>query len=350
MGTIQSSVVHGFNQFGSMLTEHTKRVDILIEQNRKSQAAIRENQEAITYLMVENERLRFTSPAPSSPWHPPFTPATSFIQAPLPLPAPASYMSQEELQVALGLSQTDLDDMDYVRSKKCGFLQRERLQTEQIIQQQLFSDWVVSASSSKLLVQWEASLPRTIADLSPLSLFCANLEHVLAARDRFVCIQWFCGRHLRGGGDSKDMLTSLILQLLREHSDFDMHALSQRIDLPVLLESRDTDGLIQLLEWLVLALPRTVTLFCLIDGVVLYERHEHWEGAEPVLLCLLQLANGSPNETTVKVLFTSTPGPSIVRGAFEDEKLIINVETLPHLAVASSDARFARELGEEIEM
>jgi hypothetical protein len=347
MGTIQTTVVHGFNHFGSLLTEHTRRMDILIEQNRESHAAIR-------YLLVENERLRSVSPALTSPWHPPALPAPTFVQAPLALPAPAPHISQEELQMELGMSEAGLDDMLFIFGKESDFPSRQRLQTEQIIHHQLFADWVVSASSSKLLVQWEAPLPRTIADLSPLSRFCANMVEVLGAHDRFVSIQWFCGRHLRGNendGNSSGnaMLVSLIAQLLRvHHGGFDMQALSHAFDIPALLESRDTDGLIGLLEWLVRALPQTVTLFCLIDGVILYERFEHWASAEPVLLCLLQLANGSAAGATVKVLFTSTPGPPTVRAAFEEEGLIINVETLPHLAVAPSDARFARELGQEL--
>ncbi|KAK7999104.1 hypothetical protein PG991_014779 [Apiospora marii] len=342
MGTIQTTVVHGFNHFGSLLTEHTRRMDILIEQNRESHAAIR-------YLLVENERLRSTSPGLPSPWHPPALPATAFVHAPLALPAPAPYVTQEELQTKLGMSETGLDDILFIFDKKSDFPSRQRLQTEQIIQHQLFADWVVSASSSKILVQWEPPLPRTIADLSPLSLFCANLVQVLGAHDRFISIQWFCGRHLRGSGNGNAMLVSLIAQLLRvHHGGFDMQALSHAFDIPALLESRDTDGLIGLLEWLVRALPQTVTLFCLIDGVILYERPEHWASAEPVLLCLLQLANGSAAGATVKVLFTSTPGPPTVRAAFEEEGLIINVETLPHLAVAPSDVRFARELGQEL--
>ncbi|KAK8112602.1 hypothetical protein PG984_013128 [Apiospora sp. TS-2023a] len=340
MGTIQTTVVNGFNHFGNLLTEHTKRMDkkmdIIIEQNR--------------YLMVENQRLRSISPASNSAWHPPALPATALVHTPLALPAPAPpRISQEDLQLQLGLSETGLDDMLFIFGKESDFQSRQRLQTEQIIQHQLFADWVVSATSSKLLVQWEAPLPRIIADLSPLSLFCANMVQVLGSHDRFLSIQWFCGRHLRGSSNGNVMLVSLIAQLLRgNYSGFDMGALSQTFDLPALLDSRDTDGLIGLLKWLVRALPRTITLFCLIDGVILYERPEHWASAEPVLLCLLQLANGSAAEATVKVLFTSAPGPPTVRAAFEEEGLIINVETLPHLAMAPSDARFARELGQEL--
>ncbi|KAK7959413.1 uncharacterized protein PG986_004267 [Apiospora aurea] len=353
MGTIQNTVVGGFNSIEGLLAEHTRKMDaqmgVLMEQGRESQAVIR-------HLVVENSWLRSVSPALSSPWPPPALPAPAIVQAsgpvPLPAPTPTSYISQNDLREMLEMSETDLNDMDLIFSKKSDFLPSPRLQAEQIVQQQLFANWVVSASSSKLLVQWEAPLPRTIADASPLSLFCTNMAQVLAANDRFLSIQWFCGRHLRG--DSNMMLASLVAQLLRSYrGGLDMQALSRTFDLPALLEelrANNSGRLMQLLEWLVRALPRTVTLFCPIDGVNLYERQAHWAAAEPVLLCLLQLANGTTAAAgaSVKVLFTSTPGPAIVRGAFEDERLIINVETLPRLAMEPSEARFARELGTEL--
>lgn len=258
------------------------------------------------------------------------------------------------------MSDIDLDDMDFVFSKELEFPDRQRLQAEQIINKQLFSDWVVSASSSKLLVQWEGSArPKSIANLSPLSVFCTKFVHSLAAQDRFLSIQWFCGRHLRhsssggGAGGPHEMLVSMIAQLLRGHrGGFDMPALCRRHDLPTLLRppgrADATRGLVALLEWLVRALPRARTLFCLVDGVVLYERREHWDAARPALAALLGLAGDPTVAATVKVLFTSTPGPPEVRGAFEEDGRILNVETLPRLAAAPSDARFARQLGKEL--
>ncbi|KAK7964326.1 hypothetical protein PG988_011300 [Apiospora saccharicola] len=305
-------------------------------------------------LMVENERLRSASPAFLSAWPPPALIAPSYaLSAPALIQAPQPQVKQDELQEILGRSDIDLDDMNFVFSKELEFPDRQRLQTEQIINKQLFSEWVVSASSSKLLVQWGGSArPKPIANLSSLSVFCAKFVQSLASQDRFISIQWFCGRHLGAGVGPHDMLVGMIVQLLRGYRSFDMQALCQSHDLPTILQSReqeqDTQGLVALLEWLVRALPRTLTLFCLVDGVVLYERREHWDAARPVLASLVDLADDPTIAATVKVLFTSTPGPPEVRGAFDEERRIINVETLPHLAAAPSDARFARQLGREL--
>ncbi|KAK8030089.1 hypothetical protein PG993_011380 [Apiospora rasikravindrae] len=362
MGTIEATVVHGFNNMENLLTgyftKHLTKKDAIIEQK---DAALQEANKQLTaanerslFLMAENVSLRSVSPAFPSAWQPPALQAPAYaLSTPALIQAPKSHINQERLQEMFEMPNVDQVDMDFIFNREMDFPARQRLQTEQIIHQALFADWIVSPFSSKLLVQWETPRPRTVADLSPLSLFCAKLVQTLSAQERFMSIQWFCGRHLRQNSDvgagGHAMLVSMIVQLLREHrGGFDMQALSQSHDLPALTQSQDTDGLICLLEWLVRALPRTVTLFCLVDGVVLYERREHWDAAKPVLVSLLDLADDPTIEATVKVLFMSTPGPPAVRGAFEEERLIVNVETFPHLAGAPSDARFARELGEEL--
>ncbi|KAK8063333.1 hypothetical protein PG996_007985 [Apiospora saccharicola] len=363
MGTIQATVVHGYNNLHSLFNDHIREKDKVIEQKDTALAAANiylfteqaaAANERSMLLMVENERLRSASPAFLSAWPPPALIAPSYaLSAPALIQAPQPQVKQDELQEILGRSDIDLDDMNFVFSKELEFPDRQRLQTEQIINKQLFSEWVVSASSSKLLVQWSGSArPKPIANLSPLSVFCAKFVQSLASQDRFISIQWFCGRHLGAGVGPHDMLVGMIVQLLRGYRSFDMQALCQSHDLPTILQSReqeqDTQGLVALLEWLVRALPRTLTLFCLVDGVVLYERREHWDAARPVLASLVDLADDPTIAATVKVLFTSTPGPPEVRGAFDEERRIINVETLPHLAAAPSDARFARQLGREL--
>lgn len=254
--------------------------------------------------------------------------------------------------MALEMSATDLYDMNFIFSTESEFPSLERAQTEQIIQQRLFANWVVCTDSSRLLVQWEAPLPHTYADLTPLSLFCAKMVQALAGKDRFLSIQWFYGCHLRyhtPEGSGHTMLLGLVAQLLGAYrGGFDMRALAHSIDLHTLLSSPDMKILERLLTWLVRALPRTVTLFCFVDGVVLCERSEHWGTAAPALLCLLRLVRDPAVQATVKVLFTSAPGPITVRSDFEDEGLIVNVETLPRLATAPSDERMMRELGEEL--
>ena len=173
------------------------------------------------------------------------------------------------------------------------------------------------------------------------------MTQVLRAKERFVTALWFCGQHINpaeAGGrvGGRAMLTSLIGQLLRQHP-FDTRPMYSGVEIAALQEG-GLDVLTQLLGWLVRQLPETMTLFCIVDGVYLLERDEFQGEALPVLLCLIRLSQDKSVPATVKVLLTSTPGTDIVRGAFEEGDLILNVNALPQLGWASSEERMIREL------
>lgn len=357
---------NGFNSIERLLAEHIKNKDEIIERKDSESSpevtprthpyeealfptfddlAIEELQaerQQKEFLLVENQRLlRSTSPLlHPGPWI--STPQTSTM---------GWYMDQESLRGILNTRDLDQIDMALIIDKKEQLPARQQVQAEQIVNTPLFRDWIVSTSSAKLLIQWGTHLPHTIAEVSPLSIFCTTMVRALQAKERFISVQWFCGRHIDPveagpyiGGHV--MLASLIDQLFRQYA-FDTRPLHREITLAG-LQAGDPDELKTLLGWLVRQLPPTVTLFCIVDGVVLYERDEYWDEAAPVLAYLLSLTEDPTVQVAVKVLFASTPGPIEVRGPFEAEELILNVETLPRLAWAPSEERVARELGDGI--
>ncbi len=290
-------------------------------------------------LHIINERLRAATPTPQGPWALPPPQSRS--------PAMGPYISPEALRRMLDTPDLDLADLAFVDDKKGQLPQGERTQAEQIINTQLFQRWIVSTSSAKLLVHWDFSPPETIADVSPLSVFCATMTQALRGRERFVSALWFCGQHIdpaEAGGrvGGRAMLTSLIDQLLRQYA-FDTRPMHSAVDLAA-LQAVELDALTQLLGWLVRQLPETMTLFFIIDGVYLFERDEFQHEALPVLSSVIRLAEDTTVPATIKLLLTSTPGTDIVRGAFEEEDLILNVNGLPQLGWAPSDERMKREL------
>ena len=303
------------------------------------------------HLAIDNERLRSRSASPM----------LSLLVLPSPEPQKPIMkwsISQDILQGILDrildTSEFNTLDMSFISNKKGQLPEKQRARVEQIVNTPLFRNWIVSASSTKLLVQWNSRPPKTIAEISPLSVFCASMVHLLADKDRFVSIQWFCGRHLDPvvvgvSGDPISsgcaMLLSLVSQLLRAHT-FNKYSLSLVCDFASLTKGRiNNDGLLALLGWLVHQLPQTTTLICFIDGVLLYERPDHGDDALSVLAFLLKLTTAEEGvAASFKVLFTSTPGPRKVRGAFEDEGLILNVDMLPQVEWTVSEARMAREL------
>ncbi|KAL8396359.1 hypothetical protein RB596_009845 [Gaeumannomyces avenae] len=322
------------NSLKDMFEEH------LVQKDRQLEAARQEN----LHLRITNERLRAATPSPLGWWQPP--------QQLSPQPSMGPYISPEGLRRILNMADLDLADLAFVNDRKGHLPERERAQAEQIVNTQPFQRWVVSASSAKLLVHWDPILPETVAGVSPLSVFCATMTKALRAKDRFLSATWFCGRHVdpaEAGGHvgGRAMLASLIDQLLRQHA-FDTRPMCSDVDIPA-LQAGGLDALAQLLGWLVRQLPETVTLFCIIDGVYLFERDELSDEALPAFLSLIHLAGDRSVPATIKVLLTSTPGTHVVRGAFEEEDLILRVSGLPQLGWAPSDERMIRELEGEIE-
>ncbi|KAF6824841.1 hypothetical protein CPLU01_10607 [Colletotrichum plurivorum] len=231
------------------------------------------------------------------------------------------------------------------------FPARQRLKTEQIVSTQLFRDWIVSPSSAKLLVKWDTHKPRTIAGTSPLSVFCTTIARALQTKESFVSLLWFCGRHVDADQPVEHlgaipMLFSLIDQLLRQHP-FEMRPLHQEISLEG-LQNKSVDALTKLLGWLVRRLPRTVTVVCIIDGVALFERDEFLEYSLTIFGSILGLTVDQSVAASVKVLFTSIPGPEYVQVAFENENVILNVDSLPHMSWAPNDERISRTLEEQL--
>ncbi|KAK7740447.1 hypothetical protein SLS53_005288 [Cytospora paraplurivora] len=326
----------GFNSLKYLLDEYLRRKDAVIEQKeRELEAERREN----VYLAVENQRLRSASPMLYSPWTP---------QLPIQTAIVGQYVDQEALRRILNTRDLDQIDMAFILDKKADIPAKLQVQAEQLINTPLFCDWIVSASSAKLLVQWDGRHPKTIAEVSPLSIFCTTMVRALQENERFISVQWFCGRHIDPaeawpymGGHA--MIASLIDQLLRQRT-FDTRWLHREINLAD-LEAGDLVGRTRLLGWLVRQLPQTVTLFFIVDGVVLYERDEYWDEAGPVLAFLLSLTADTSLQAAVKVLFTSAPGPGAVREPFALDELVLDVDTLPRITWAPSEERLARELG-----
>lgn len=257
-------------------------------------------------------------------------------------------VTKETLLDTLRGHNADIDE-SFALSKASDFPSTERTHAQQIVGNQLFQEWISSPRSAKLLVHWDGRLPRRIANLSPLSLFCVSISQMLRDHPRFIPLIWLCGLHLDPdessvGGNS--MLSSFVDQLLRQH-EFDLSSMTTTGAVDVnLLQSGDDKELFRLLYFLILQIPDTITLVVFIDNVVFYEREEM--NAFDALIGLLELVN-ERLPAVVKLLFTSTPGTTEARGAFEDEGLILNVDTLPSLVWAPSDERVARELEDTVQ-
>ncbi|KAJ2895302.1 uncharacterized protein MKZ38_006712 [Zalerion maritima] len=311
--------------------------ELLSVRDRELKATREEN----THLRIELERARSTSPSVPDLWSPP----QAYPQI---SPVMAWYLSPEALRRLLDCPDADLSDISLVLGKKEQLPARQRAQAEQVINTPLFRNWIVAPSSGKLLVQWDTSLPKTIAEVSPLSVLCTVMLDALRARVGYVSAIWFCGQHITTSGDQsrytggRSMLTSMIDQLLRDYT-FDTGSLHRHINLKALQE-HSIEELGKLLGCLVRQMLNTTTVFFIVDGVYLYERDQFWDESILAFSILLKLAGDSSILASVKVLFTSTPGTEAVRDAFEQDNLVLTIDGLPPATWAPSKERTMREL------
>lgn len=354
-----------------------KRMDE--DKNCRLQAKLAAEQQQNAYL---RGMLRSVSPANQSAWGPPPPPPPPQTWAP--------YIDQDRLWQLLHISDIDIADMDLISAKEQLLPRGDVARAQQIVHDthSLFESWLVSPTSTRLLVHGNFS--GLMLQTSALSSFCATLTKAFRARKRYLCLVWFCGRHLGSGsshseaddddsdtdddassgsedgyGDFysdetrlqplKAMLRSLIAQLLCDH-DFgsgNLLAGASGID-PERVEAGSLLHLRRLLGWLVRQLPEEMTLFLLLDGVCFYERDEFVDPLLDVLGDVLGLAGDESVGAAVKVLLTSPWPTSVVRAAFEydggggwseaEESLILAMESLPPIPWVSSSERLSRDL------
>ncbi|KAL2837694.1 hypothetical protein BJY01DRAFT_237764 [Aspergillus pseudoustus] len=316
----------GVNSIKDLLSEHLRERDTEIAKIRL-QLHWQNSQ-----LQLQNEHITYLeSRAPS----------------PIPVlrtPIVDTYVSQQALRRMLDTSDIHLNDIIVVTDTKSRLPAKERAQAEQIVTKSAFRQWIILPVSAKLLVHWDLSTSKTRSGVSPLSGVCATMSQALAAQPRFISLLWFAGRQVERISAGEDvgenfMLRSLIDQLLRQF-DFDMRFFQHSID-----PSCPKSDLLILFEWLIRQLPQTETLCCVIDGVAQLEREEYEAESLPVFSKLVQLVNDPSVAAAIKLLLTSTPATTVVRAAFEDEGLILNVNAFPRQSLPSNEERLIREVG-----
>ena len=165
---------------------------------------------------------------------------------------------------------------------------------------------------------------------SPLSFLCAHLTHLFVAAKPVFVVSYFCGLHMDLVTDyranAQGMMISLIGQLLlqakQKNVHFDMSFLAQKK--LQLLAVDDLKTLCNIFRNLVIQLPKDKMIFCIIDGISLYESTDGeadllyaWKG-------LNQLLAHKHLKAVMKLLATS-PGQTL---RLHEEDLMMNGDVL----------------------
>ncbi|KAK0752938.1 hypothetical protein B0T18DRAFT_395663 [Schizothecium vesticola] len=257
-------------------------------------------------------------------------------------------ISPQELLDWIDVPDVAASDMIHINEKRQPWASsREQARAEQLVQSRQLREWMASAESSQLLVHGDYEVLRQV---SGLTLFCASLQQMLAAKSpRFIPLVFFCGMHSNDRTDpntgGRAIIQSFVCQLLCQVEGLDLSTLAdQGID-ETLIRMGDVEELCNIFVWLVDRLPQGIVVFCVLDGVVYYERRGFEEDMAFVLMTLLRLSAEGGTAAAVKVLLTSPSRTVTIRQPFPDD-LILSMEAMPPLDQEASASRLERQFEE----
>ncbi|KAK2599692.1 hypothetical protein N8I77_011425 [Diaporthe amygdali] len=316
------------------------------EQKRRDEAqkqrdAIQMRQHQELLALVHQFQLQQIAPRPVSP---------NPITLALPAPPPSSTYSAPIQNFTVWTSQTLLQlldvsdiaalDLFQVKGLESTLPQRDKRKADQVLQTELFRQWMGGLHPAKLLIHGDFRGSRTV---SPLSLLTATLtEAARADQPRFVSLVFFCGCHVDPEEDpfssGKALIKVLISQLLQQQPHINIDPSPWELDIGRAHQG-DLQQLCRLFNFLVHCLPDEVTLFCLIDGAVYYERDEFIVEMQYVLAEILRLVGDSTLKANVKILITSPWRTEMVQQFFHEDNEMLHMEGMPSSELTPSASR-----------
>lgn len=264
--------------------------------------------------------------------------------------APSSgerYVDPQEILEWINIPDLTTQDLSLIQER--GALRvppHERARAEQLINLNKIQQWIVSPTSCQLLIHGDYESTRHV---SGLSLFCSSLYQSLEDKPHIIRLAFFCGLHTASTSDEYTgagvMLLNFICQLLCQH-DFEGRIPSAEI-LEELVILRDIEELCRLFECLISLLPEDVVIFCLVDGILYYEREEFRDDMAYILVTILRMSDEQSTPAALKVLVTSPSNTMDVRRPFPPD-LIVSMGGVNMPGMVSSKQRLERMLQGEM--
>lgn len=183
-----------------------------------------------------------------------------------------------------------------------------------------FQDWFHSSRSDAIIVDGNAD-GYGASRCSPMSLVCSSLINILSRQEEALVLHFFCGAHNQSTGESGPvyMMKSLIVQLLRL-KPFNLSFIDSQ-QWKEGLASNSVAYMCRLFK----ALAKQVfdqTLFCIIDGVSLYETNAWCDDTRAMLWEIRSIAEDPEMEGIFKLLVTSPSSSRVIREDFAPDSRI----------------------------
>lgn len=294
----------------------------------------------VTELIALVHQLQLTprpiSPLPVTLALPPPPPSSTHSVA---MPHFQIWTAQTLLQL-LGVPDISASDLQRVKDLDSTLSKRDKSKADHVLQTELFQQWMACLGPAKLLIHGNFRGSRTV---SPLSLLTATLtEAARADQNRLVSLVFFCGCHLDREEDpcsgGRALMQTLISQLLQQQPHTSISTSPWELDMDRVRQG-DLQQICRLLNFLVHRLPEEVTLFCLIDGMVYYERDEFIDEMHYVLTEIMRLVGDPTIQANVKLLITSPWRTDMAQDFFQEDREILHMEGMPSMELTPSASR-----------
>ncbi|KAI6336792.1 hypothetical protein MCOR29_000168 [Pyricularia oryzae] len=177
--------------------------------------------------------------------------------------------------------------------------------------------------------------------------FCTKLIEHIAEHPRHLSLNFFCGQHLEpcnphSGG--RAMIQTFLCQLLNQCDFGPQYQVNQELEL---IRAGDVKELYRMFESLFRRADPSLCVFCIIDGVVFYERDEFLQDLGDVIPMIVKLsAEHDTHMPILKFLIASPTKTSVVRRLFTDDQ-IFSMTTMSEYIEDPSPMRVERRLKEE---
>lgn len=205
-------------------------------------------------------------------------------------------------------------DFDIILRQGLQLTPADQGQAQWLFNSDRFWRWFSPASSDLLLVHGSSMIdPGRQFCITSLSIFCATLASFTiqkAERDT-VMLYFFCGKHMSSIDDltgPQGLMRCLIARLVIElEAKYGRAVNLNFINEPYAEELRrhDVQHLCNTFCSILAQFPQKATVYCILDGITLYERSEMIEDLFVIMRSLLSLVNTNHSGPFIKVLFTS---------------------------------------------
>ena len=188
----------------------------------------------------------------------------------------------------------------------------------------MFQTWLTSGRAQSLLVEGNVTA-EALDRISSMSVCCAMLVNSLAEVEPAFTVHFYCGLHTASNDSTSGpggLIRSLITQLLSFSISFDLTFIKSRKHRDQ-LSRHELDHLCVLFQSLVKQLPIDTVLFCVIDGVSLYEKYEWQQDTCFVIRKLREMVEDDDLGAVFKLLVTSPCTTRYVKGQLAAEDRLI---------------------------